>query len=123
VKTRTCGECAELFSLSSSFDDDRQSGSFLIRRNRDRLSTRKSGVGVFTQPGSKADLGATSGVGAKRTSGRPECGWLDAGRHAQSADARKLQRRPAKVEAQYGTEEVDLEAFDPTDGETKIPAK
>src|SRR6266403_1891194 len=38
------------------FDGDCQSGSFLIQRNRDKLSTRKFDVGVFTQPGSKADL-------------------------------------------------------------------
>jgi len=53
VKTCTSRECAELFSLFSSFDGDCQSGSFLIQRNRDKLSTRKFDVGVFTQPGSK----------------------------------------------------------------------
>src|SRR5437773_401043 len=58
VKTCTSRECAELFSLFSSFDGDCQSGSFLIQRNRDRLSTRKPDVGVFTQPGSKAALTA-----------------------------------------------------------------
>src|SRR5437879_13121193 len=52
VKTCTSRECAELFSLFSSFDGDCQSGSFLIQRNRDKLSTRKPDVGVFTQPGS-----------------------------------------------------------------------
>src|SRR6266850_8339190 len=51
VKTCTSRECAELFSFFSSFDGDCQSGSFLIQRNRDKLSTRKFGVGVFTQPG------------------------------------------------------------------------
>jgi hypothetical protein len=50
VKTCTSRECAELFSLFSSFDGDCQSGSFLIQRNRDKLSTRKFDVGVFTQP-------------------------------------------------------------------------
>src|SRR5258707_8233283 len=55
VKTRTSTECAELFSLFSSFDGDCQSGSFLIQRNRDKLSTRKFDVGVFTQPGSKPE--------------------------------------------------------------------
>src|SRR6266481_5583546 len=50
VKTRTSRECAELFSPFSSFDGDCQSGSFVIQRNRDKLSTRKFGVGVFTQP-------------------------------------------------------------------------
>ena len=56
VKTCTSGECAELFSLFSSFDGDCQSGSFLIQRNRDKLSTRKFDVGVFTQAGPKADI-------------------------------------------------------------------
>src|ERR1700733_2229178 len=56
VKTCTRGERAELFSLFSSFDDDWQSASFLIQRNRDKLSTRKFDVGVFTQPGSKSDI-------------------------------------------------------------------
>src|SRR5207249_10440862 len=50
VKTRTSRECAELFSLFSSFDGDCQNGSFVIRRSRDKLSTRKSEVEVFTQP-------------------------------------------------------------------------
>src|ERR1700680_222851 len=59
VKTSTSRECTELFSLFSSFDGDCQSCSFLIQRNRDKLSTRKSDVGVFTQAGSKADLGFT----------------------------------------------------------------
>jgi hypothetical protein len=54
VKTCRSRECAELFSLFSSFDGDCQSGSFLIQRNRDKLSTRKFDVGVFTQPGSIA---------------------------------------------------------------------
>src|ERR1022692_2930578 len=54
VKTCMSRECTELFSLFPSFDGDCQSYSFLIHRNRDRLSTRKSDVGVFTQPGSKA---------------------------------------------------------------------
>jgi hypothetical protein len=34
VKTCTSKECAELFSLFSSFDDDCQSGSFLIQTSR-----------------------------------------------------------------------------------------
>jgi hypothetical protein len=58
VKTCTSRECAELFSLFSSFDGDCQSGSFLIQRNRDKLSTRKFDAGVFTQPGSSTDLAA-----------------------------------------------------------------
>src|SRR6267378_4334434 len=56
VKTCPSRECAELFSLFSSFDGDRQGGSFVIERNRDKLSTRKFDVGVFTQAGSLADL-------------------------------------------------------------------
>jgi hypothetical protein len=55
VKTRTSRECAEFLSLFSSFDGDCQSGSFLIQRNRDKLSARKFDVGVFTQPGSKPE--------------------------------------------------------------------
>jgi hypothetical protein len=48
----------KLFSLFSSFDGDCQSGSFLIQRNRDKLSTRKFDVGVLTQPGSKTEVAA-----------------------------------------------------------------
>src|SRR6266852_1652735 len=55
VKTCTSRECAELFSLFSSFEGDCQSGSFVIQRNRDKLSTRTFDVGVFTQPGSKPE--------------------------------------------------------------------
>src|SRR5207249_8399132 len=64
VKTCTSRECAELFSLFSSFDGDCQSGSFLIQRNRDRLSTRKPDVGVFTQSGPNPDILAYNGVGS-----------------------------------------------------------
>jgi hypothetical protein len=56
VKTSTRGECAELSSLFSSFDDACQSGSLLIQRNRDKSSTRKFEVGVFTQPRPKAEV-------------------------------------------------------------------
>jgi hypothetical protein len=56
VKTCTRKERAELFSLFSSSDGDRQITSFLIQRNRDKLSTRKFDVGVFTQPGSIASF-------------------------------------------------------------------
>jgi hypothetical protein len=51
VKTCTRRERAELFSLFSSSDGDWQIASFLIQRNRDKLSARKFDVGVFTQPG------------------------------------------------------------------------
>jgi hypothetical protein len=60
VKTCTSRGCAELFSLFSSFDGDCQSGSFVIQRNRDKLSTRKFDVGVFTQAGSKGEMLAAS---------------------------------------------------------------
>jgi len=56
VKTCTSRECTELFSLFSSFDGDFQSGSFVIQRNRDKRSTRKFDVGVFTQPGPATDI-------------------------------------------------------------------
>jgi hypothetical protein len=58
VKTRTSRECAEFLSLFSSFDGDCQSGSFLIQRNRDKLSARKFDVGVFTQPAPTTDISA-----------------------------------------------------------------
>jgi hypothetical protein len=64
VKTCTSRECAELFSLFSSFDGDCQSGSFLIQRNRDKPSTLKFDIGVFTQPGPEADI---------RPEGDPRC--------------------------------------------------
>src|ERR1039457_3393549 len=57
VKTCTGKECAELFSLLASPDSGRQRYWFSNRRNRDGISTRKFCVGVFTQPGSKPDLG------------------------------------------------------------------
>src|SRR5258705_13325372 len=56
AKTRASRECAESCSPFSSFDCDCQCCSFPIQRNRDKLSTRKFDVGVFTQAGSKADL-------------------------------------------------------------------
>src|SRR5712691_5659509 len=68
VKTCTSRECAELFSLFSSFDGDCQSGSFLIQCNRDKLSTLKFDVGVFTQPGSFA-----TGSSRRQVRSRPLC--------------------------------------------------
>src|SRR5665213_4574062 len=53
VKTRLSQGRAELFSLFSSFDCACQSGYFAIQRNRDKRSTRKLEVGVFTQPRSQ----------------------------------------------------------------------
>src|SRR6266436_1215255 len=79
VKTCTNGECAELFSLFSSFDDDCQSGSFLIQRNRDKLSTCKFDVRVFTQPGSIAVRATSAGLplsSADRSAG--EANWTAA---------------------------------------------
>jgi hypothetical protein len=55
VKTCTSRECAELFSLFSSFDGDCQSGSSVIQRNRDKPSTLKFDDGVFTQAESKPE--------------------------------------------------------------------
>src|SRR5258707_641866 len=78
VKTCTSRECAELFSLFSSFDGDSQSGSFLIQRNRDKLSTRKFDVGVFAQPGSKSEVGSLerhvrSTLNSRRRRTAPAC--------------------------------------------------
>ena len=56
VKTSTHGERAELFSLFSSLGGACQSGSLLIQYYRDKRSTRKFDVGVFTQPGPGADI-------------------------------------------------------------------
>ena len=56
VKTSTRRDGAELFSLFSSFDGACQSGSFLIQFYRDKRSTRKFDVGVFTQPRSSGDM-------------------------------------------------------------------
>jgi hypothetical protein len=56
VKTCASRERAELFSPSSSFDRDCQCASFPIQRNRDKRSTRKYDVGVFTQPVPEADM-------------------------------------------------------------------
>jgi len=58
VKTCASSECAELFSPLSSFDYNCQYCSFPIQYNRDKISTCKFDVGVFTQPGSISDLGA-----------------------------------------------------------------
>src|SRR6478672_9550685 len=60
VKTCTSRECAELFSLFSSFDGDCQSGFSVIQCNRDKPSTLKFDIGVFTQPGPEPDLSAST---------------------------------------------------------------
>jgi len=54
VKTCARRECAELFSLLSPFDCDCQCCSLPIQRNRDKISTCKFDIGVFTQSGSRA---------------------------------------------------------------------
>jgi hypothetical protein len=54
VKTCASRERGELFSPFSFFDCDCQCCSFPIQRNRDKRSTRKFDVGVFTQPRSFA---------------------------------------------------------------------
>src|SRR5258708_25487222 len=59
VKTCTSQECAELFSLSSSLSSGRKHFWFSNLRNRDRISTRRLNVGVFTQPRPKADIQRT----------------------------------------------------------------
>ena len=56
VKTCASRERAELFSPFSSFDCDCQCCSFPIQRNRDKISTCKFDVGVFTQAGSKTEV-------------------------------------------------------------------
>jgi hypothetical protein len=56
VKTCTREERAELCSLFSSFGNTYQRSSFLIRRIRDKRSTREFDLGVFTQPGSTTVL-------------------------------------------------------------------
>src|ERR1019366_9808029 len=48
VKTRASRECAELFSPFSSFDGYSQRCSFPNQPNRDKISTRKFDVEVFT---------------------------------------------------------------------------
>ena len=55
VKTCASRECAELFSPLPPFDCDCQRCSFPIQRNRDKSSTRKFDVGVFTQAGPEVD--------------------------------------------------------------------
>jgi len=56
VKTCTSKECAELFSPFSSFEGDCQCCSL------DQISTRKSDVGVFTQPGPKAVISHNASI-------------------------------------------------------------
>ena len=54
VKTCLREGCAELFSQLPSSGRSCRYNRLPHRRNRDRSSTRKFGIGVFTQPGSKA---------------------------------------------------------------------
>ena len=72
VKTRSSGECAELSSLFSSFDGDCQSGSFVIQRNGDKLSTRKFDVGFSQRLGQSHHFDnapITSGLPRKAVTG------------------------------------------------------
>jgi hypothetical protein len=48
---------------------------------------------------------------------------LDAGRHADAADARQLERRSPNIKAEHCTKEVDLETLDPPDCKTEIAPK
>jgi hypothetical protein len=57
VKTRLGEGRAELFSQLPSSESSYQYNRLLHRRNRDGSSTRKLGVGVFTQPGPKPAIG------------------------------------------------------------------
>src|SRR4030088_3174086 len=57
-KPCTSQERAKLFSLLPVPDSVCQCSCFPNRQNRDGISTRKLNVGVFTQPGSLADLDA-----------------------------------------------------------------
>jgi hypothetical protein len=59
VKTCPRESRIELRSLVSSFGGTYQSSSFLIQRNRDKRSTRKFDLGVFTQPRPKGDTDAS----------------------------------------------------------------
>src|SRR3984893_13776892 len=56
VKTCASRECAELFSPLPPFDCDCQRCSFPIQRNRDKNSTCKFDVRVFTQPRPNPDV-------------------------------------------------------------------
>ena len=47
---------------------------------------------------------------------RPVLKWGD----TQPANSRKLQRWPANIKSEHGTEEIDLEAFNPADRGTEI---
>jgi hypothetical protein len=58
VKTFLREGCAELFSQLPSSGRSCRYNRLPHRRNRDRSSTRKFGIGVFTQPGSSTDLTA-----------------------------------------------------------------
>ena len=56
VQNGPAGLQFDALDLFSSSDGDWQIASFLIQRNRDKFSTRKFDVGVFTQPGPLADI-------------------------------------------------------------------
>ena len=90
VKTCTSRKCAELFSLFFSFDGDCQSGSFVIERNRDKLSTRKFDIGVFTQPGPIGDKHFELEEDAARVTSRPS--KSDTGRAGRNERGHQLRR-------------------------------
>jgi hypothetical protein len=97
VKTCTRRERAELFSLFSSSDGDWQIASFLIQRNRDKLSTRKFDVGVFTQPGSKTEVAALerhvrSTLHNRHRQAAPPCPFRARKRHAGHPATMRLTR-------------------------------
>jgi hypothetical protein len=56
VKTRLGEGCAELFSQLPSPERSCQYNRLPYRRNRDGSSTRKSDIGVFTQPRPKPEV-------------------------------------------------------------------
>jgi hypothetical protein len=56
VKTRLGEGCAALFSQLPSSERSCQYNRLPHRRNRDRSSTRKLDIGVFTQPRSKTEV-------------------------------------------------------------------
>src|SRR6266436_1676466 len=56
VKTCASRECAELFTPLSALDRDCQCCCFPIQRNRDKISSCKFDIGVFTQAGPAADV-------------------------------------------------------------------
>ena len=46
-----------------------------------------------------------------------------AARQAEAAEPRKLERRPAQIEAEHAAEKIELDALDPADGQAEIAAE